>query len=204
MLRVLAGNRTNLFINSITLAAVLSLASVAHAAAQEVPDTRGLAVAVAECPPFVIFDNGQYSGLAIYLWERVGRELGLSWDYEKYRLGGLLEKIRTGDLSEPPDVGISCTSVTADREELIDFSHSFYETYTAIAVRQATLWSVVTGFLTSPALLRVVLIVLGIAAVIGAVFYLLERRVNRTLFSSESLLGRIIEPAIVGISPEMP
>jgi len=96
-----------------------------------------LTVAVAECPPFVIIENGQYSGLAVYLWEQVGLEL--------------------------------------------------------------TLWSVVTGFFTSPRVLNAILIILGIAALIGAVFYLLEHRINKKLFSSNSLMGRILEPLIIGL-----
>lgn len=158
-----------------------------------------LNVALAECPPFVIFDDGQYSGLAVYLWERVGRELGLSWNYTEFSLGELLNSIKSNQQAELPDVGISCTSVTAEREELIDFSHSFNETYTAIAVRQTTLFSAVTGFFTNPRVIGVLLAILGIAALIGALFYLLEHDVNKKLFSNQTLLGRILEPAIIGL-----
>ena len=83
--------------------------------------TETLRVGVAECPPFVIFEDGSYSGLAVYLWEEVGRELGLEWQYEEYPLGSLLEVIRTDDRSLMPDLGISCTSVTSEREQWIDF-----------------------------------------------------------------------------------
>jgi polar amino acid transport system substrate-binding protein len=158
-----------------------------------------MTVAVAECPPFVIFENGQYSGLAVLLWERVGSELGLSWDYVEYQLGDLLDSITSKDVAGLPDVGVSCTSVTAAREELIDFSHSFNETYTAIAVRQTSLWSAVAGVFTSPAVLKAILIILCIAVLIGAVFYLLEHRTNKKLFSSNSIVGRILEPTIVGL-----
>ena len=158
-----------------------------------------LTVAVAECPPFVIFENGQLSGLAVYLWERIGNEMGLSWNYVEYPLGDLLETVRSKDQTKLPDVGISCTSVTAEREELIDFSHSFNETYTAIAVRQTTLWSAITGFFTSPQVLTAIFIVLGIAILIGGIFYLLEHRTNKKLFSSNTFMGRILEPVIVGL-----
>lgn len=177
----------------------LAFASATYAAEQDGATTARLNVAVAECPPFVIFESGQYSGLAVYLWERVGREMGLDWTYTEYQLGGLLEVIESTNPAELPDVGISCTSVTAEREELIDFSHSFHETYTAIAVRETTLWSAVTGFFSSPAVLKAILIVLGIAALIGAVFYLLEHNINKKLFSNNTILGRILEPVIIGL-----
>ena len=177
----------------------LTIASVAFPASNGEETNTRLTVAVAECPPFVIFENGQYSGLAVFLWERVGSELGLSWDYAEYPLGRLLETIKSKDKTDLPDVGVSCTSVTSEREEFIDFSHSFNETYTAIAVRQTTLWSAVTGFFASPQVLKAILIVLGIAVLIGAVFYLLEYRINKKLFSSDSIAGRILEPIIIGL-----
>ena len=183
----------------ILIVIALSFIPAVFAVEQDEATTAELTVAVAECPPFVISENGQYSGLAVYLWERIGREMGLSWNYVEYPLGGLLETIRGKDQAQLPDVGISCTSVTAEREALIDFSHSFNETYTAIAVRQTTLWSAITGFFTSPQVLKAIFIVLGIAILIGAVFYLLEHRTNKKLFSSDTILGRILEPIIVGL-----
>ena len=177
----------------------LTFASLAFTANSDEATTGELTVAVAECPPFVMAENGQYSGLAIYLWERIGREMGLSWKYTEYPLGELLEAIESEGQAGLPDVGISCTSVTAEREELIDFSHSFNETYTAIAVRQTTLWSAVTGFLTSPRVLQALFIILGVAILIGGVFFLLEFRINKKLFSSDTIIGRIVEPIIVGL-----
>jgi polar amino acid transport system substrate-binding protein len=185
--------RLLLFITSLTLG------SAAFAAGDDQEATAPLTVAVAECPPFVIFEDGQYSGLAVFLWERVGSELGLSWNYAEYPLGSLLQTIKSKDKSELPDVGVSCTSVTSEREEWIDFSHSFNETYTAIAVRQTTLWSAVTGFFASPQVLKAIFIILGIAVLIGAVFFLLEFRINKKLFSSDTIAGRIIEPIIIGL-----
>ncbi|MEE4219451.1 MAG: transporter substrate-binding domain-containing protein [Xanthomonadales bacterium] len=199
MANFLSENTRVVMLRLVLLFLALTFTPLALAADQGEVKTTRLTVAVAECPPFVIFENGQYSGLAVYLWEQIGREMGLSWDYAEYSLGNLLETIESEHQSELPDVGISCTSVTAEREELIDFSHSFNETYTAIAVRQTTLWSAVTGFLTSPRVLHALFIVLGIAVLIGAVFYLLEHKINKKLFSSPTVLGRIIEPFIIGL-----
>lgn len=183
----------------VLLVLTLTFASAAFSSENDTQTTAPLTVAVAECPPFVIFQNGQYAGLAVFLWERIGSELGLSWNYVEYSLGDLLESISNKDQVDFPDVGVSCASVTAEREKLIDFSHSFNETYTAIAVRQTTLWSAVTGFFASPQVLKGILIVLGIAVLIGAVFFLLEHRINKKLFSSDSIAGRILEPFIIGL-----
>ncbi len=192
-------NSSSIFVlRLVLLVTALTIASSAFAST-DAETTAPLTVAVAECPPFVIFENGQYSGLAVFLWERVGSELGLSWNYVEDSLGGLLETIRSKDMTELPDVGISCVSVTSEREELIDFSHSFHETYTAIAVRETTLWSAVTDFFASPQVLKGIFIILGFAVLIGAVFFLLEHRINKKLFSSDSIAGRILEPFIIGL-----
>jgi len=199
MQKNLTRNPSTVILRLLLAVTTLAFASATYAVEQDEATTTRLNVAVAECPPFVIFESGQYSGLAVYLWERVGNEMGLDWTYTEYQLGGLLEVIESSDPVELPDVGISCTSVTAEREELIDFSHSFHETYTAIAVRETTLWSAVTGFFSSPAVFKAILIVLGIAALIGAVFYLLEHNTNKKLFSNNTILGRILEPVIIGL-----
>ena len=201
MLNFLKANSSLVALRLVLISASLTFASFALAAPGDDVTTKELRVAVAECPPFVIVENGEYSGLAIYLWERIAGEMGLSWKYTEYPLGSMLEAIGNKDRKDQDlaDVGISCASVTAEREELIDFSHSFNETYTAIAVRQTTLWSAITGFLISPQVLKALLIVLGIAILIGGVFYLLEHRTNKKLFSSNTFIGRIIEPIIVGL-----
>ena len=188
-----------LVLNLFLVITTLTIASAAFPSSKEDGAAAPLTVGIAECPPFVIFENGRYTGLAIFLWEQMGEDLGLSWNYEEYPLGSLLETIYDKDRTGLPDVGVSCTSVTADREEVIDFSHSFNETYTAIAVRETTLWSAVTGFFASPHVLNAIFIILGAAVLIGTIFYLLEHRTNKKLFSSNSIVGRILEPTIVGL-----
>jgi polar amino acid transport system substrate-binding protein len=162
-------------------------------------DESALTVGIADCPPFVIMEGEQATGLAIFLWERVANELGLAWNYRHYPLGSLLELLAQADPDKLPDVGISCTSVTAEREAVIDFSHSFFETHTAIAVQETSVWAAVKAFFANPLVVNVLLVVLGIAALIGGVFFLLEHRINKKLFSSPTLAGRIIEPFIVGL-----
>ena len=172
---------------------------LAFAADQNQHGVEPLTVAVAECPPFVIVNENEHSGLAIYLWEQVSQEMGLEWEYVNYSLGSFLDAIGSEEDQRSADVGISCVSVTAEREKLVDFSHSFFETHTAIAVRQTTLWSTVVGFFTDPRVLKAVFTVLGIAALIGGVFYLLEHKINKKLFSKKSSGGRFLEAIIIGL-----
>jgi len=188
-----------LYLRLLLLLVALMTAQVTFAQNEVTEQPAHMNVALAECPPFVIFDNGTYSGLAVYLWEQVGQEMGLTWEYSEYPLGGLLDMIPEWDKSQTPDIGISCTSVTAEREHMIDFSHSFYETYTAIAVKQTTLWSAIVGFFANPRVLKAFFIVLGIAVLIGVIFFVLEYRINKKLFSTDTVIGRFIETTIIGL-----
>ena len=115
MPKFLSGSPSILILRLALLVFTLTIASVAFPASDGEETTTRLTVAVAECPPFVVFENGQYSGLAVFLWERVGSELGLSWEYVEYPLGSLLETIKRRDKADLPDVGVSCTSVTSER-----------------------------------------------------------------------------------------
>ena len=162
-------------------------------------ESNPLTVGLADCPPFVMLGAGEPTGMAVYLWEEVARELGLEWNYTEFKLGELLELIEGNGQSSLPDVSISCTSITSEREEVIDFSHSFHETYTAIAVKEYSLWSVVVGFITHPRILKALAIVLGLAALIGLTFYLLENKQNKKLFSNSTPLGRFLEPMFIGL-----
>jgi polar amino acid transport system substrate-binding protein len=135
------------------------------------PPDEELVVAAAHCPPFVISENGKLSGLAIYLWERLAVEIGVSYQLVEVDFAKMLEAIANQETSHQMDVGISCLSVTAEREKTIDFSHSFYETYTGIAVHDEGVTGTLRAALTNPIVLRALLFVLVMALLaIGSTF----------------------------------
>jgi len=162
-------------------------------AAQDAPPLR---VGIYECPPFVMPEaDGGFSGLSVHLWEGIADLLGLTFDYVPSDLAGVLEGVASGDL----DAAVSCVSITPEREESIDFSHSFYETHLSIAVRQQGLTGLVIGFLANRQALIILGSVLGIAGLVGVLFYLLERGSNPKLYSRPSLIGRMTEAFIMGL-----
>ena len=158
-----------------------------------------LVVGLAPCPPFVMSTDGKYSGLAVYLWEQVAKLMGVDYEFREYTLREMLDAIADKNSNRHVDVGVSCLSITAEREKSIDFSHSFYETYTGIAVRDRGFGSIVTGFLSSPLVLKGLAIVLGVAGLLGILFYLLENRDNPKLYTTKFGHGRAIEAFIVGL-----
>lgn len=175
----------------------LSLAPASLSAQQETPHLR---VATAACPPIVVRGESGYTGLGIFLWDQIATELGVKYELVEFPLGDLLDAIgKEIEGKQRIDVGISCLSITAQREEIVDFSHSFHETYTGIAVRNRSLTEMVTEVLLNARLWRAMGLVMAIAVLVGGTFYLLEGRKNEKLYSMKSRVGRSIEAFIVGL-----
>ena len=178
-------------------AALLALALLSSAVQAEAP-VAPLEVVAADCPPFVMSEGGKLGGLGIFLWDQVAREMGVQYTITEVALGDMLQALSTPRDKRTVNVGISCISITAERERYVDFSHSFYETYTGIAVKEKGIMASFMAIMTSPAALHGLAIFLGVAALVGAVFFLLERGSNSKLYTMDSRLGRLVEALLVG------
>ena len=156
---------------------------------------RPMRVAVRVCPPFVINDAGRYSGLSIFLLDRIAGKLGLEHSNEEYGLKEMLEAVAQGKV----DLGVSCLSITQEREKIMDFSHSFYETHLAIATKQRGFLHTLKNFFYNKRLFIVVGLIVGVAALIGGILYLLEHNINDRLYSMKNKSGRLLEAFIAGL-----
>ena len=171
------------------LAALMLLvgaASFLPAAAQDT--TRTLVVGVKEAPPFAIQQpDGTWGGISIILWEQVAEELDLPYEWQERDLQGLLEGVEDGSL----DAAVAALTVTAEREEGMDFSHPFYASGLGIAVRveEGERWlSVIRGFL-SMAFLKVVGVLVLLLLLVGLVIWMVERRHNPEHFGGSPAQG---------------
>jgi polar amino acid transport system substrate-binding protein len=151
------------------------------------------------CPPFIIEsvneDTKEYRGLSILLWDQIAKELEIDYELANYELDDLLTQVGNGAV----DVGISCISITPEREEVLDFSHSFYETHLAIAVKPIGLGGMIGNLLTNSKLWKILGLVALVAGIVGAIYYLLEHRVNDKLYSMKSKSARGVEGFILGL-----
>ncbi|QUM89902.1 transporter substrate-binding domain-containing protein [Moritella sp. 36] len=153
------------------------------------------------CPPFVmsLHPNGSpqstSTGLSILLWQRVADSIDLQYEMRDYTLKGLLSAVENGNV----EVGISCITITPERELLMDFSHSFYETHLAIAVKQKGYLASFVDIITNTTLLFAIGIILICAGLIGWIFYLLEHKVNHKLYSMPSARAQLLEAFILGL-----
>ncbi|MGF1723671.1 transporter substrate-binding domain-containing protein [Photobacterium nomapromontoriensis] len=148
------------------------------------------------CPPFVIRNtDNTYSGLAILLWEKIALELKVDYVISNHNLPELLNDVANSALN----IGVSCVSITSEREEILDFSHSFYETHLAIAIKQQGYLHAIKSILTNTNLLIALAVVFILAAIVGAIYYFLEHRVNEKLYSMRSNKAQMVEGFILGL-----
>lgn len=155
-----------------------------------------LKVGTYPCPPFVLGSaDTQLSGLSIELWERIAKSMEVEFSFEVHQLDELLHAIE----SKKIDIGVSCISITPERELFADFSHSFYETHLAIAVKKQSYLHTLQSIFFNPALWLIIGAIVITAGVVGAFFYILEKGKNEKLYSMKSRIGRWIESFILGL-----
>lgn len=171
------------------LASFLALAALARPAlAQDsggqapAPSGKDLAVATRIAPPFAMKgEDGQWQGLAIDLWRQIAQENGYRFHFVETDLPGMVDGVAQGRY----DASVGALTVTAAREERVDFTHPFYATGFGIAVqREPSAWmSLAKNFFTF-AFLKAILALSALLLGVGALFWLVERKHNTEEFGT--------------------
>lgn len=157
------------------LAAVLCLIALlpGEAVAQE-----PLRIATKESPPFAMREaDGSWTGISIELWAEIAARLELD-----YRLvdGATPEAMLAGVAAGDYDLAISALSVTAEREERVDFSHPYYSTGLGVAVSGQGgdgVERILRGLFSWPMLTLIGSVLLALIGA-GYAFWILERKKN--------------------------
>ncbi len=147
-----------------------------------------ISVGIKVAPPFVIkHDDGTYGGISIELWRRIATDLHLRYRLHETDLQGLLDKTQAGQY----DVGIGAITVTAARENLLDFSHPFYTTGLGIAVplQHRTAWLEVLRKLFSWQFVSVILLLAALLLAVGMLVWFFEHRRNPDMFGGKASRG---------------
>jgi ABC-type amino acid transport substrate-binding protein len=150
--------------------------------AQLAPPAREvLVVGTFEAPPFSFkTDEGEWTGIGIELWETILDEMGVTYRYEERTFKGLLDGVTDGSL----DAVVTALTLTTEREQIFDFTHSYYNTGLGIAVeaKQGSLWKAVLKRFLSIEFLRVIGALIGALAFVGTLIWLVERKRNAAHF----------------------
>lgn len=149
---------------------------------------KQLVVGTKEAPPFAIrSEDGTWHGISIDLWRGIAAELGLDYRFEERELEELIDGLTDGSL----DASVAALTVTASREEVIDFTHPFYTSGLGISVtmRERSAWLALLEAVVSPAFLQVVFTLGLVLLAAGALVWFFERRANPDQFGGTGLKG---------------
>lgn len=138
-----------------------------------------IVIGLTETPPFVVEENGEFSGLSISSWELVNETLEMDYEFKKYpSLTALLQAIER----EEVDFSINPVTVTDQRMERLDFSQPYFITYTGVAKKGDTkMWTYLANIL-SWNFISGILILVGVIFFFGFLVWLFERKRNKEEF----------------------
>jgi len=152
-------------------------------------DSPVLKVGTKSVEPFVFIEpNGEPSGYSIELWETVANDLNLEYEWVIF---DSVAQVLAAVEAEEVDLAIAAFTITAHREQTLDFSHPYYPTGLQAIVRDyrqrplLILWS----YISSPEALRAIGILLGISLISAHLVWIFERRNNPDMFPKSYLKG---------------
>ena len=153
------------------------------------PSAKPLIVGTKIAPPFSMQDEtGAWTGLSIDLWQAITAKLQRPSAFRAFKTADdVIEAAAQGTI----DAGVAATSITGEREKIVDFSHPFYNSGLAIAVssRNASGLMDILKALISPAFLTTVGALLGLLLITGAIMWFVERKRNWDQFEQDPAAG---------------
>ena len=140
------------------------------------PAPKTAVVATRQVPPFAIKTDEGWDGIAIELVRRISQEMQVEVEYREMSLVEMLQATIDGEV----DAAAGAITITADREQVMDFTHPFYSSELGVASRQrpAVTWLSGIKRVFSGAFLQSMAALLGVLTLIGLLVWLAERRRN--------------------------
>jgi ABC-type amino acid transport substrate-binding protein len=167
---------------------LMILAAIYTEAQGQTKAGRTLIVGTKEVPPFAMKNSeGTWTGVSIDLWQQIASELSLSFEFRELDLQSLIDGVADGSL----DVAVAALSITAEREEICDFSHPYYVTGLGIAIapKHKTPWLVVLKKLFSSHYLKVVIGLCVLLLALGTLIWWFEHKRNPEQFGGGTAAG---------------
>ena len=116
---------------------LISAAETAHGQDNEAPGparvSGALTVGVYIHPPFVMLENGSFTGMAVELWEWLAGQLDLESEYvELSTINELVDAVEAGAI----DLALTNLTISRDRAERVDFTHPWFDAGQRIMVSE--------------------------------------------------------------------
>jgi polar amino acid transport system substrate-binding protein len=152
------------------------------------PAWHKLTVGIYSAAPFNIRQaDGSWTGISVDLWKEIASDLKVDFEFKEIPVADRFNALMNGWI----DVCIGPITVTAEREEQIDFTHRFFTSGLRVAMRakdaapDSNVVFPLLKQLLSGHVLKIVLSILGILLAASVLIWLCERRQNPAHFGGQ-------------------
>ena len=138
-----------------------------------------LIIGLTQAPPFVMVQDGKFSGLSVDSWRLVNSSLEYDYEFREFEnLAALLKAVEKGDV----DLSINPITVTEQRMTRMDFSQPYFISYTGIARKSgSTFWRYLSNIF-SWNFFSAILVLVSVIFIFGFLVWLFERKKNKQEF----------------------
>jgi polar amino acid transport system substrate-binding protein len=156
-----------------------------------------LVVGLVHSPPFCMRgEDGSWSGISVELWQWIAADLDVDTEFRESTVTGVFDDLAPG---RPLDVSIGALTITAEREDRLDFSESFFLSGLAVAVKTAPgaggFWSWL-GRLLVWNFWRIVAALIASLVLVALLIWALEHKSNPKEFGGDGKVHRGIGSAL--------
>jgi ABC-type amino acid transport substrate-binding protein len=159
----------------------------APTSATETPKEK-LVIGTKHAPPFSMrLDDGTWIGISIDLWRAVAADLHLEYELQELELEDLLVAVQQNEV----DVAVSAIGMTAERNNVIEFSYPFFSTGLAMAVKRGESGGIreFVHRLFSRSFLRSAGVLFAVLLIAGFLIWAAEHRRNPHQFGGSAAGG---------------
>ncbi len=160
------------------------------AATSAKPDSKAkkLRIGTKNAPPFSFqLPDGTWTGISIDLWRAIAEDLNLEFEIHELELEKLIESTR----QDKVQIAVAAIGMTAQRNQIIEFSYPFFGTGLAMAVKSGESggWWEFLNRLFSKSFLRSAGLLFLILLVTGVLIWAAEHRRNPAQFGGSAADG---------------
>lgn len=134
---------------------------------------QDLTIATVTRPPFSVVENGRETGFSLDLWDALAEDLGRAYSIKRFdRFADMLDAVKQGTA----DAAVANISITASREQVMDFSQPIFESGLQIMIPQGKSDVSVLSALLSRDLLLAIVAAFALLLGGGMLMWWFERR----------------------------
>ncbi|MFO7799876.1 glycine betaine/L-proline ABC transporter substrate-binding protein ProX [Rhodohalobacter sp.] len=151
-----------------------------------IDDQHHFRVVTQQVEPLVMYDDRTYGGFSIEVFDAIAKEIGLDYSiYSVNSIAKMLDDVKRGEA----DIATSALGITSEREEMLEFSHPYYETGLQIMVPNrgssiSTIPMAILSIIFSKEVMFIFIFFFGVLLISAHIIWFWERKHNDDFPSS--------------------